>query len=462
MNWGRLWKIGGVAALGALSLPVLARQAAGLAVRKLVHPIITEKYEKNLWELAIGTGRLTPDGLVETELRAAAGDYIERPLGTRRKYNYLDKILFNAAQLAVLPAPLQSPVDMSVVIGPAAARPLRLPIPVLIGGMAYGLALSERFKIAIARGASLAGTATNTGQGPWLAAERQAARYLILQYSRGSWNKEAGILRQADAIEIQLGQGARAGAGFLMPASKLSQQLRRRAGLAAGQDLVVENRLRQAASPRELAALIQRLKEVTGGVPVGVKIAAGQDLEQDLEIITAAGADFVSVDGREGGSHMTMPILADDFGLPTLIATCRAARYWREKGLKGKVSLLMGGGLVTPGDCLKILALGADAVYLGTAVLIATTHTQALRAVPFEPPTQVAYADGYYGDRFNIDAGARSLARFLKSTVREMEEAVKALGKTALRQVGPEDMFAVDRDVAEITGLELAFHPPKR
>lgn len=462
MRWDKFWKTGGAIALGALGLPVLARQAAGLAVRKLVYPIITEKYEKNLWELAIGAGRLTPNGLVETELRAAARDYIERPLGTRRKYHYLDKILFNGAQLAVLPAPLQSRVDMSVVIGPAAARPLCLPVPIIIGGMAYGLALSERFKIAIARGATLAGTATNTGQGPWLPAERQAARHLILQYSRGSWNKEAGILRQADAIEIQLGQGARAGAGFLLPAAKLSQQMRRRAGLAAGQDLVVENRLREAASPRELAALIQRLKEVTGGVPVGVKIAAGQDLEQDLEIITAAGADFVSVDGREGGTHMSMPILVDDFGLPTLIATCRAARFWREKGLRGKVSLLVGGGLVTPGDCLKILALGADAVYLGTAVLIATTHTQALRAVPFEPPTQVAFADGYYSDRFNVEAGARSLARFLKSTVREMEEAVKALGKTALRQVGPADLFTVDRDVAEITGLELAFHPPKR
>ncbi|WP_242826091.1 FMN-binding glutamate synthase family protein [Desulfurispora thermophila] len=459
---GRLWKIGGLAALGALGLPCIVRRAAGFAVKSIIRPVITEKYENNLWELVIGTQRLTPDGLVETELRAASDDYIERPLGTQRKFNYLDKILFNAAQLAVLPAPLQSKVDMSVVIGPAAARPLKLQIPILIGGMAYGMALSEQFKIAFARGATLAGTATNTGQGPWLPAERAAARCLILQYSRGSWNKDVKILRQADAVEIQLGQGARAGAGFLLPVAKISKKVRRQAGLAAGQDLVVENRLREATTPKELGALISRLKEVTGGVPVGVKIAAGKYLEQDLEIITWAGADFVSVDGREGGTHLSMPILEDDFGLPTLIATCRAVRFWRENGLKGKVSLLVGGGLVTPGDCLKILALGADAVYLGTAVLIATTHTQALKAVPFEPPTQIAYADGYYHNKFNVDEGARSLARFLKSTVREMEEAIKALGKTALYQVGPEDMFTVDRDVAQITGLELAFYPPRR
>lgn len=455
-------KSGGLKTIGYAALPVLgglylSKKVIGYLSRKIIRPVITKKYDENIWELANSIQRLNPNVLVETELRAHADKYIERPLGSPRKFPYLEKIMFNIAQLETLPTPEETSIDTSAVIGPSAKKPLKLKIPILVGGMGYGVALSEAYKIACARGAGAAGTAANTGAGPWLESERRAAKYLILQYPRAGWNKDEKIIKQSDAVEIQFGQGASAGIGKTFKAKIVNKKLRKRMGLEKGQDAVLHNRLEGATSQKELASLVNYLKKITGGVPIGVKIGAGKYIEEDLKIAVGAGVDFASVDGAEAGTHNALPILEDDLGLPTLIAVSRAAKFWQEHNLKGKVSLLAGGGLVTPGDCLKMLALGADAVYMGTAVLIAITHTQILKTVPFEPPSQLAYENGKLRDKFNIEEGAKSLANFLNATVYEMAEAVKALGKTSMGQVSREDIFAVDKEVAEITGIELGF-----
>lgn len=452
----------GLGALTALGGAYLARIALGYMAKGITYPLLTDKFEENLWELVTSIQRLDINKLIDIELRAETKSFLERPIGGPRKFKYLDKIMFNIAQLETLPTPRETNIDTSVVIGPMARKPLRLKIPILVAGMSYGLAITEAYKIAYAKGASAVGTATNTGLGPWLESERKAARHLILQYSRVSWNKDEKIIKQSDAIEIQFGQGANAGAGKTLKAEQISGTLRKRLGLKKGQDAVIHNRIDGVRSGKDLMNLIDYLKEITGGVPVGVKIGAGKYLEEDLEIVVEAGADFVCVDGAEGGTHGSLPILEDDFGVPAMIAASRAAKFWEENGLKGKVSLLLGGQLATPGDCLKMIALGADAVYMGTAILIATTHNQALKVIPYEPPTQIAYEHGKYSKKFDIEKGAKSLHNFLHATVYEMEEAVKALGKTAIRDVSREDIFAIDKDVAEIAGIELGFHAPNK
>lgn len=451
--------------LGALSLlggAYLARRAYGWLFTGMMKPILNDPYDKNIWELVNATQRNTATGLVETELRSAAkGGFINRPIGGSRRFDYIKNIMFNINQLATLPTPKEVNINTSVTIGPLASKPLQLNIPILVGGMAYGLSLSEKFKIAIAQGTSMAGTATNTGLGPWLESERKAAKHLILQYPRASWSKDPAIIKQSDAIEIQFGQGANAGVGSTLDNKKINSKLRQRLNLKPGQDAVVHNQMNEANTPGELSKLINYLRELSGGVPIGVKIGAGNNLEQDLDIAVNAGTDFVSLDGAEGGTHGSLPILEDDFGVPTVIALSRAARFWEKNNLKGRVSLLVGGGLSSPGDCLKMLALGADAVYMGTTIVFATTHNQLLKVVPFEPPTAIAWEDGKYKDKFNVKEGANSLANFLHATVYEMEEAVKALGKTSVSQVSRADMFALNREVAEITGLELCYRPAK-
>jgi glutamate synthase domain-containing protein 2 len=415
--------------------------------------IMTEPYEENMWEVISAGSHTTPQVIVETNLRAELGRIILRPFGGPKKFPDFSNIMFNVAQLETLPTPEGTEIDTAVVLGKNAERPLRLDIPLIISGMAYGFALSDRAKVALARGATLAGTATNTGYGPLLPEERAAAGHLILQYNRGHWSKDPETLKQADMIEIQLGQGALAGTGEIFKQDKMSKKLIRLLGLKPGENAVVHARLPEITTPYQLGYLVEELRETTGGVPVGIKIAAGNDLEKDMAHALEAGVDFITVDGAQGGTAGAAPILEDDFGLPTLYALCRAAAFLEQHQARDQVSLIIGGGLKTPGDYLKALALGADAVAIGTIALWAMTHTQVFHSLPYEPPVQAVLEMGKDKDKLNIEKGGRNLASYLLSSVDEMKLAVRALGKKSIKEVNKNDLFALDRQTAEIAGI---------
>jgi glutamate synthase domain-containing protein 2 len=439
----------------------LLQRAADITFDHFLHRLMADAYTENLWELVSAISRMGLYNQQENALRAYEGKVLQRPLGSPKRFPDFSGLMFNAAQLHTLPTPIGTEINTRVVIGKQAARPLVIEIPIIISGMAYGEALTEAFKIALAKGASLAGTAVNTGEGPFLPSERAAAEKLILQYNRSSWSKEEEILRQADAIEIQFGQGALAGVGHLMKARDMDNKLRRQLGLKPGQDAVTESRQTGIETPADLRELVAYLREVTGGVPIGIKLAPGKYLERDLDFALQGRIDFIAIDGAQAATKGGPPILADDFCLPTIFALCRAVRFLEQKGAKRKVSLLISGGLYTPGDFLKAIALGADAVCIGTAALFNVTHTQSLQALPWEPPTQVAWYDGVFRKKFDPHKGAESLARFLNSCKEEMEEAIRGLGKTALDQVSREDLFALDPETAKITGVPLGYYPQR-
>lgn len=448
-----LLKAGAVTAGSVL----LGRLLAGRLAKSVTTRFMTEPYEENLWEAFSAGARITPQVIVETNLRAELGKKIMRPFGGPKQFPDFSNIMFNVAQLDTFPTPENVEVDTSVVLGRRARRPLRLAIPILISGMAYGFALSDKSKVALARGAAMAGTATNTGHGPYLPEERKAAKYLIIQYNRGNWSKEPEILQRADAVEIQLGQGALAGTGETFKQDKMEPKLIRLLGLKPGEDAVVHARMPGIKSPRELGNLVEEIREITGGVPVGVKIAAGNDLEKDLAYILEAGVDFVTVDGAQGGTAGAAPILEDDFGLPTIYALCRAARFLEQQQVKDRISLIIGGGLKTPGDYLKALALGADAVAIGTIALWAMTHTQVFHSLPYEPPVQVVFELGKDKHKLDVQKGARNLAAYLLSSVEEMKIATRALGKKATGSVNRDDLFAMDEQTAQIAGISRAY-----
>lgn len=455
-NW-----IAGVGALGVAGFLVGKWAVRGLLAREvsgIVQRVMTDQpYWRNLWEVITAAHRTGLHTIVETNLRAESGRPIDRPFGSRKQLSPFSKLMFDAPSLRRFPIPENVPIRTEVVLGPRARRPLRPAIPLVISGMAYGFALSERAKIGLAKGAAAAGTATNTGEGPYLESERQAAKYLIVQYSRGEWERPPEVLQKADMIEIQLGQGAVAGLGRVRRPAEIDSRLSRSLGLPPGQSIVSHARFPEMKHPEDLAELVARLREVARGVPIGVKMPAGQHLEEELELAVAAGVDVVALDGAEAATKGSPPVIQDDFGLPTLHALCRASRYLEENGLKGKVSLLIGGGLYTPGDFLKALALGADAVYIGTIALWALTHTQVWHALPWEPPTQAVFYKGKYADRLDVARAAKHLENFLLACVEEMKEGARALGKTALSQVSREDMFALDPEAAEICRLPLAW-----
>lgn len=425
-----------------------------------VKTLMTDKYDENMWEFITAATKFSPGVVVETNLRSEEGKTIERPLGTPKKYPSLNQLVFNIAQLQQMPTPLNEPVDTRVIIGGACKKPLVLQLPIMISGMSYGTALSENSKIALALGSAKAGTATNTGEGPFLASERQAASKLILQFNRGSWNKTPDILCQADAIEIQIGQGAIGGVGHVIKSQEIDFHLRKLLELSPGQDGIVHSRVPGINHPSQLASLVGRLKEVAGDIPIGVKIGAGKNLERDLTWVAKSKADFVVVDGGQAASSGSPPILQDDFGVPAIFAVSRAAAFLKRLNLNGKIALIASGNMHTPGDMLKAIALGADAVYIGAAALFAMSHTQVLNALPFEPPTQLVWYDGKSADQFDVETGSLHLWKFLISCQQEMVEAVRALGKRSVKEVNKNDLLALDELTAKGLGIPLVSETP--
>lgn len=426
-------------------------------MRGLIGEILSDSYADNLWELISATRRPGPQVIVETNLRAHEGTVIERPLGSPREWPDFKNLVFDFAQVVRKPTAHDAPVDMSVVIGPAAAKPMRIGNPIMISGMAYGIALSSGARIALARGAALADAASNVGEGPVLPLERHAARHLILQYNRGTWSKEPEILRHADMIEIYFGQGASGGVGTLIKEPDYDPELRKEMGLRPGQQAIKYSFHQELEQGRSLSDLVRYLRELTGGVPIGVKLAPGKHLEDDLRLCLDAGVDVIALDGAQAATKGSPPILQDDFGIPTIHALVRADEFLRASGQREQVSLVVGGGLYTPGDFLKAIALGADAVYIGSIALFALSHGQVFKSLPWEPPTQIVFHNGHQSDQFDIDEAADRLGKFLRSCAKEMAVGIRALGKTSLQELSKDDLMALDSVTAEVCKVALSY-----
>jgi glutamate synthase domain-containing protein 2 len=425
--------------------------------RDAMQRVFEEPYTANLAEGLTALRKFGVQWTIENELRSHEGSPLEKPIGTARAIPHFDGLLFSPAQLHRRALDHQVPVTTTTIIGKHSRRPLVLSMPVMVTAMGYGVALSKPFVRAIMKGAALADTASNSGQGPWLPEFRSLAKHLVVQYHAATWRPSAEVLQKADMIEIRIGQGANAGCGTRIPPSSVTPEIATDMG---GPEVLqhgayIPAGVPEASHERRLRRLVSSLRKLSGGVPIAIKLAASNELERDLLIAVRAGVDVVVLDGAQGGTQSAPAILVDDFGLPTLSALCRAVRFLRDKGWRDRVDLVVSGGLRTPGDMLKALALGADAMYIGTAALFATTHTQIVKAVPFEPPTTLAWANGALHHEFDEDEGAHSLERFLTSCAEEMKLGARALGKKSVHDVCETDLVAWDPEVARITGRPL-------
>lgn len=436
------------------------RSVANETVDKAVTRLVKDQYIENLFEMVVSAKKVNPINLVELAMRAHQGTPISRPLGSHFPFSPWEKLLFNPVHLFRFPTPDNVTIDTQVVIGPRARKPLTLSIPIMIAAMSFGGALSKRAKVALAKAATMAGTATNTGETGLLEEERQEAKLLIGQYNRGGWLNTPEKYKRLDAVEIQLGQGAQGSSPQRTAAKNIGPELKEVYELQKGQDAQIRSRLPGVNTKEDFCQLVRRLREETG-VPVGLKIAATHHLEKELAIALEAGVDFITLDGAEGGTHGGAPTLQDDLGLPTLFAISRAANFLAQKGVSGQVSLLAAGGLITPGQMLKALALGADGVYIGTAAVMALVSEQIVETIPFEPPTSLLVYTGKMTDQLDVDKGAQNLYNFLKACVKEMEAVVYSLGKTAFSQVSREDLCCLDPFLSNATGIDLAYVPPQ-
>ncbi|CAG9611367.1 Isopentenyl-diphosphate delta-isomerase [Bacillus rhizoplanae] len=429
-----------------------------LTVKKYGKIILTDNYQENITELIPTLRHMGIQNMLENSLRAETGSVLQRPLaGSSKKWPHLDPITFIPTQTTPFPIDGEEEVDLKITIGPKAKKPLEIQIPLMISGMGYGIGLSEQARLSLVEAARNAGTAINSGEGGILPEELDTAGKYILQFSKTAWAKEKEVIKRADMIEIKLGQGALAGMGKKIEPKDLTGRAREVMGLKENEDAVILEHFFENQTLRDIKELVEELRSLSGGVPIGVKIGAGGKIEEDIDHLIDQGVDFIAIDGGQAAMKEAPPILCDDFGIPTLHAVVRAVNHLEKRNKKGEISLIVSGGLLVPGHFLKVLALGADAVYLGSAMLFSLSHTQSFNALPFEPPTQAVWYNGKFKDQFNVEDGVKSAEKFLTASIEEIKTALRAMGKRSLKELSKKDLVSYDELTAKMVGIPFSF-----
>lgn len=463
MFWAIFWPmVAAILAVGAVLTLVMWWLDPWLFNRvgdRMLKGLLTTSYTQNLGSMISLLRRANPQTFYENMLRSQKSSSLSRPMGTPLVFSHWEQLVFNPAQLAKFPTEHRDHISLKTVIGRHCDKPLKLDIPILIAAMSYGGALSLKTKLALAYGANLAGTATNTGEA-YLPEERQAAKKLIVQYHRGTWplsaQNHSEYLETADAIEIQIGQGAQAAAA--MGTAEPDPEMRRYFGLKEGEPAVIASRLQGIDSAKDFIKLVRNLKQ-RYAVPIGIKIAPSGWLNDDLDVLLEAEPTFIVLDGGEGGTHGGPPILQDDFGLPTMAAVAWTDEYLKDHGVRHAINLIAAGGLRTPGEFLKAMAIGADAIYIGFAALMAMASTVGTQVLPYSPPEALFYQSGRYKNRLDVNRAANGLATFLNSAADELRYGIQSLGKHNVHDVNRHDLIALDPWTAEIAGVRSLIRP---
>ncbi|KWR84816.1 MULTISPECIES: FMN-binding glutamate synthase family protein [Pseudomonas] len=417
----------------------------------------------------------TFDRLTIQEIQRAAetGIYDIRGGGTKRKLPHFDDLLLLGASVSRYPLEgYREKCGTDVVLGTRfAKKPIHLKIPVTIAGMSFG-ALSANAKEALGRGASIAGTSTTTGDGGMTPEERGQSRHLVYQYLPSRYGMNPDDLRKADAIEIVLGQGAKPGGGGMLLGMKVTERVAGMRTLPIGVDQRSACRHPDWTGPDDLAIKIAELREITDWEkPIYVKIGASRPY-YDVKLAVKAGADVIVLDGMQGGTAATQEVFIEHVGIPILPAIPQAVQALQEMGMHRQVQLIVSGGIRNGADVAKAMALGADAVAIGTAALVALGDNHPRLD---EELKKIGSAAGYYDDWQNgrdpagittqdpelskrldpVEAGRR-LANYLRVLVLEAQTMARACGKSHLHNLDPEDLVALTVEAAAMARVPLA------
>jgi glutamate synthase domain-containing protein 2 len=382
---------------------------------------------------------------------ATSGEPVTEPMRTPVAKPFWDDILLKGAQLAKLPLNKDEPVETQTVIGPRAASPLVLEMPVYITHMSFG-ALSKEAKLALARGSAAVGTAMCSGEGGILPESLASAHRYIFEYVPNRYSVTDENLAAVAAVEIKIGQSAKPGMGGHLPGGKVTEEIAQIRGFPAGEPITSPAHYPDIRNADELRDKVTWLREKTNGKPVGIKLAAGH-LEADLEVALQAKPDFITIDGRPGATAAAPKFVKAATSIPTVFALYRARRFLDRAGADG-VSLVITGGLRVPADFAKALALGADAIAIGTAAMIACGCQQYRVCHTGRCPVGVATQDPELRARLDVDASAERVANFLRATNKELEAFARLTGNSDVHHLGIHDLCTVNTEISGHTNIE--------
>ncbi len=388
----------------------------------------------------------------EIHQMAVTGKTIGGAMGTKMPMPSWDDILLLGAQLNPPPLDEGDPVNTMTVIGKHAKKPMVLENPVYVSHMSFG-ALSKEIKVALAKGSAMAKTAMCSGEGGILPEEREAAYKYIFEYIPNKYSVTDENLRRADAIEIKIGQGTKPGMGGHLPGEKVTEEIARLRGKNPGEDVQSPSKFPELNSREDLKDMVSMLRNRSDGRPIGIKIAAGR-IERDLEYCVYAEPDFITIDGRGGATGSSPLFLREATTVPTIYALYRARKYL--DSVRSDISLVITGGLRISADAAKALAMGADAVAVASAALIAAACQQYRICGSGNCPVGIATQNPELRERLKVEQAAKRVANYLNVTKEELKTFARITGHGNVHDLSVDDLVTVSREISEFTNIPHA------
>ena len=382
---------------------------------------------------------------------AETGQSISEPMRTRVKSISWDDILIKGAQLAKRPLDAKEPVNTQTVIGPRAQQPLVIENPIYVTHMSFG-ALSREAKIALAKGSAFAKTAMCSGEGGILPESLDNAYKYIFEYVPNKYSLTDEYLSRVDAVEIKIGQSAKPGMGGHLPGNKVTKEIAEIRGFPEGTDITSPPHFKDIKNKDDLKKVVSSLREKTSGKPIGIKLAAG-NIEADIEIALFAKPDFITIDGRAGATGSAHKFVKASASVPTIFALYRARKFLDSKGADN-VSLLITGGFRVSPDFAKAIALGADAVAIGTAALMALGCQQYRICNTGKCPIGITSQNPELRSRLDINKSAKRVENFLKVSKEELADFARLTGNKDIHDLSIEDLCTVNSEISNYTAIE--------
>ncbi|MEG1059558.1 MAG: glutamate synthase-related protein [Clostridia bacterium] len=381
---------------------------------------------------------------------ALTGEEIIEPMGTLLPCISWDDILVMGTMFNPCPLEKAEHVSTKTIIGKKAKTPLVLDNPIYISHMSFG-ALSKETKIAMAKGSAISKTAMCSGEGGMLPEEFENSYKYIFEYVPNLYSVTDDNLKKVDAIEIKIGQGTKPGMGGHLPGAKVTEQVAQIRSRKIGEDIISPSSFKDINTKEDLKSLVENLREKSEGKPIGIKIAAGH-IEKDLEYISYAKPDFVTIDGRGGATGASPKFVKDSTSIPTIFALHRAKKYIDENKLD--IDLVITGGLRLPSDFAKAIAMGAEAVAIASSAMMAVGCQQYRVCNSGTCPMGIATQDEKLRTRVHIEKASKRVANFLNVSKEELKTFARITGKDDVHKLNISDLCTINSEISDNTSIE--------